>query len=140
MISTAGTGCPGDHWMIVADSSALMALLLNEPEADRIADMLEIAPEIAISGGTLAESLIVARRRGIGDEMARLMSGLSMTVAPVTEATARRIKDAYDVWGKGRYPAGLNFGDCFAYALAAERGAPLLHVGNDFARTDLVPT
>ena len=136
MISTAGTGCPSDYRMIVADTSALMALLLNEPEADRIEDALEIA----ISGGTLVEALIVAHRRGIGDEMARLLSDLSMTVVPITQATAQRIADAYDVWGKGRHPAGLKFGDCFAYALAAERGAPLLHVGDDFARTDLVPT
>lgn len=124
--------------MIVVDTSALMALLLGEPEAGRIADALAEAPEIAISGGTLAEALIVARRRGIGDEMARLVAGLGMAVVPVTENAAQRVAGAYDAWGKGRHPAGLNFGDCFAYALTAERGAALLYVGDDFARTDVV--
>lgn len=123
--------------MIVVDTSALMALLLGEPEAEAIAWALEGAEALAISAGTLAEALIVAGRRGVGEEMARLVEGLGFEVEAVSPAAARRVAGAYAAWGKGVHPAGLNFGDCFAYALARERRAPLLFVGEDFARTDL---
>jgi len=70
--------------------------------------------------------------------MQRLIDELGFEVAPVTQATAQRVTRAYERWGKGVHPAGLNFGDCFAYALAEERGWPLLYVGGDFSRTDVV--
>ena len=67
------------------------------------------------------------------------MRGLGFVVAPVTGAGARRVAQAYAAWGKGVHPAGLNFGDCFAYALAKDFDEPLLFVGRDFAHTDIRP-
>lgn len=124
--------------MIAVDTSALMAIVLAEAEADACMDVLAEQAEVLISAGTVAEALIVARGRNVADEVVALIDGLGMTISPVTEATARNISQAYAQWGKGVHPAGLNFGDCFAYALAKENGCPLLYVGRDFARTDLV--
>ena len=123
--------------MIVVDTSALMAIVLDEPEADRIAEAIQHAERLAISAATVAEALIVARRRGLGDEMARLIDGLGADIVPVARLGAEDVADAYDRWGKGVHTAGLNFGDCFAYALARRLGGPLLYVGEDFARTDV---
>lgn len=123
--------------MIVVDTSALMAVVLDEPEAGRCAAALEAGDELAISAGTVAEALIVSRRREVGDEMERLIDGLGFEIAALTLGSARRIARAYERWGKGIHPAGLNLGDCFAYALAEERQCPLLFVGDDFARTDV---
>lgn len=123
--------------MIAVDSSALIAILLKEPEADACVDVLEAEEQVLISAGTLAEALIVAGRRAVGDEMARLIDGLGLEVVSVTSAVAKRVAHAYEHWGKGAHPAALNFGDCFAYALAKERRCPLLFVGTDFRRTDI---
>jgi ribonuclease VapC len=120
--------------MMVVDTSALMAITLNEPRAKVCIDALQVDTEVLISAGTLAEALIVARRKGQGAELAETIETFGFTVVPVTEADARRVAD---LWGKGIHPAGLNMGDCFAYALAKERGCPLLYVGNDFAQTDV---
>lgn len=123
--------------MSVVDTSALMAILLSEPEAaDRMA-ALEAEMDLVISSGTVAEALIVAARRSVGEEMDRLIEGLGFEVVSVTPASARRIARAYGRWGKRVHRAALNFGDCFAYALAMERRCPLLYVGGDFARTDV---
>ncbi len=123
--------------MIVVDTSALMAIVLDEPEADHIAEAIQHADGLAISAATVAEALIVARRRGLGEEMARLIDGLGADIIPVTRIGAEDVADAYDRWGTGVHAAGLNFGDCFAYALARRLGGPLLYVGEDFARTDV---
>ncbi|MBF0625045.1 MAG: type II toxin-antitoxin system VapC family toxin [Magnetococcales bacterium] len=123
--------------MIAVDTSALMAIILDEPEADAIMAVLEAEDELLISSGTVAEALIVAARRNVGEEMARLIDGLGFEVVTVPLASARRIAQAYDSWGKGMHPAALNFGDCFAYAVANERGCRLLHIGEDFSRTDI---
>lgn len=125
--------------MIVVDTSALMAILLSETEADRCIDVLEAEDEILISSGTMAEALIVALRRNRKGEMEQLIAGLGFEIVSVTAAAAWTVGQAYEKWGKGVHPAGLNFGDCFAYALAKERGCRLLYVGNDFSRTDLEP-
>ena len=66
-----------------------------------------------------------------------MIDGLGFEVVAVTSATARRIAQAYERWGKGIDPAALNLGDCFAYAVAKEHGCPLLYVGDDFAKTDI---
>ena len=92
---------------------------------------------ILISAGTVAEVLIVAARRNVGEEMARLIDGLGFNVVPITSVSARRVASAYMQWGKGIDAAGLNFGDCFAYEVAREHGCPLLYIGSDFARTDI---
>src|SRR5687768_4872826 len=99
--------------------------------------MLEAEPEVAISAGTMAEALIVADRRGLGVEMAALIEGVGLTIMALSPADARRVADSYSRWGKGVHPAGLNFGDCFAYALASKLNVPLLYVGRDFAQTDV---
>jgi ribonuclease VapC len=123
--------------MIAVDTSALMTILLDEAEADRCSTAIENADRLLISAGTVAEALIVAERRGVGEEMTALIDGLGFEIIAVTPAAARRVAAAYDKWGKGVHPAALNFGDCFAYEVAKENGCPLLYVGDDFAKTDL---
>ena len=123
--------------MIAVDTSALMAIVLGEAEADACIAALEIEDEILISAATIAEALIVAARRNVGDEMAKLIDGLGFNAVAVSPAAARRVALAYARWGKGVHAAGLNFGDCFAYELAREHDCPLLYVGGDFARTDV---
>lgn len=123
--------------MIAVDTSALMAVLLSEPEADACAAILEGEVRVLISAGTVAEATIVARRRNIGEEMAALIEDLAFEVISVTPAAARRIAAAYERWGKGVHPAGLNFGDCFSYEVAKEHACRLLYVGGDFAKTDI---
>ena len=123
--------------MIAVDTSALMAILLDEPAAADCITVLASEEHLVISAGTVAEALIVAARRGVSEEMVRMVDGLGFEVAPVTTATARQIAEAYAQWGKGSHPAGLNFGDCFAYAIAKERACRLLFVGDDFLQTDV---
>lgn len=123
--------------MIVVDTSALMAIVLNEPAADACSAALEAEDELLISAGTVAEALIVSARRNVGDEVAGLIDGLGFEVVEVTRASARRIAQAYEKWGKGVHPAALNFGDCFAYEVAKQRGCRLLYVGDDFSQTDV---
>lgn len=90
-----------------------------------------------MSAGTLAELLIVAARRRISDEVDNLIESGGFEIVEVTRYAAIAVANAYGKWGKGFHPAGLNFGDCFAYALARQRACPLLYVGGDFARTDV---
>lgn len=123
--------------MIVLDTSALMALLFDEPEADQIADLLKSNEEFKISAGTLAEALIVAGRRGLSAEMSQLIEGIAVEIETLSAAGAIAVAEAYSLWGKGLHPAGLNLGDCFSYITAKGCGAPLLYVGNDFSQTDI---
>ena len=125
--------------MIGVDTSALMAILLGEPAGDACADRLAGESEVLISAGTLAESLIVSARRNIGPEMSALVDELGFEVVARSAAGAARVAEAYARWGKGAHPAALNFGDCFAYALARETATPLLFVGDDFTHTDVAP-
>jgi ribonuclease VapC len=123
--------------MIVVDTSALMAIMLNESKADACAAALEAEDRLLISAGTVAEALIVAGRRNVGEEVAQLIDGLGFEIVSVTPASARRIVEAHEKWGKGVHPAALNFGDCFAYDVAKEHDCPLLYVGEDFSQTDI---
>jgi ribonuclease VapC len=123
--------------MIAVDTSALMAIALNEKEADACISALEAEDNILISAGTVAEALIVAARRNVGEEMTSLIDGLGFDIVAVTPASARRIALAYAQWGKGINLAALNFGDCFAYAVAKENSCGLLYVGDDFSKTDI---
>jgi ribonuclease VapC len=123
--------------VIAVDTSALMAIVLNEPGADRCIAALEADDAILISAGTMAEALIVAYRRDVGEEMTSLIEGLGFNIVNVTQASAQRIAQAYARWGKGMNTAGLNFGDCFAYEVAKDHGCPLLYVGEDFSKTDV---
>ena len=123
--------------MIAVDTSALMAILLHEPEATACAQALSTNERILISAGTVAEALIVAERRGLGVEMAQLVDGLGLEIVSVSPATARRVAESYSRWGKGVSPAGLNFGDCFAHEVAMTFDCPLLYIGRDFMKSDI---
>lgn len=124
--------------MIVIDTSALMAILLKEPRATACVAALAADDDYLISAGTLAEAFIVAAGRDVFTGMHGLIARLSPDVVSVSPADAERIGETYRRWGRGFHPAALNFGDCFAYALATQRGCPLLYVGGDFAKTDIV--
>ena len=123
--------------MIAVDTSALMAIVLGEAEADACIKVLEVETEVLVSAGTVAEALIVAAQRNVGEQMTSLIDGLGFEIVTVTPVSARRIAQAYERWGKGLNPAGLNFGDCFAYEVAKEHSRPLLFVGQDFSKTDV---
>lgn len=114
-----------------------MAIVLGEVDADACIDALVAEQELVISAGTVAEALIVAGRRDLGEEVARLIDGLGFEIISVTAATVRRVASVYARWGKGVHPAALNYGDCFAYEVATHYRCPLLYVGEDFARTDI---
>jgi ribonuclease VapC len=123
--------------MIAVDTSALMAIVLDEPQSDACIEALLSDENVLISAGTVAESLIVAARRNVGEELASLIDKFGFEIVTVTPASARRIGRAYEDWGKGMHRAGLNFGDCFAYSVAKENGCRLLYVGDDFSKTDI---
>lgn len=126
---------------MVVDTSALLVILFQEPEGERVARALVAADRRLISAATWLETGIVVLAR-YGDDGARdldlLAAKLRFEVAPVTEQQAEIARRAYRQFGRGRgHPAGLNYGDCFAYALAKATGQPLLFKGDDFAHTDL---
>ncbi len=123
--------------MIAVDTSALMAIVLNEPTSEACIAALAAEDNILISAGTVAEALIVSAQRNVGAEVTRIIDGLGFDVVAVTPAAARRIAQAYRRWGKGFNRAALNFGDCFAYEVAKEHACRLLYVGEDFSRTDV---
>lgn len=122
--------------MIVVDTSALIAVAANEPEAAACEAAL-IANDLLLSAATLAETLIVARRKKVEDSVQVLLDSLGPEVIAVSEGLAVMAAEAYGRWGKGFHPARLNFGDCFSYALAEFYECPLLYVGEDFSRTDI---
>jgi len=123
--------------MICVDTSALMAIILDEPQADACVAALEAEDDLLISAGTVAEALIVSAQRRVAEEMADLIDGLGFEIVAITSASARRIAEAYRRWGKGMNRAALNFGDCFAYEVAKEHACRLLYVGDDFSKTDI---
>ena len=123
--------------MIAIDTSALMAIVLDEPQRLACMTRINVESEVRISAATLVEALIVAARRNVWDQMLELIDGIGLEVVPVTEAAAHRAANAHRHWGRGSHPARLNFGDCFAYDLAKEHDCPLLFVGDDFAKPDL---
>ena len=123
--------------MIAVDTSALLAILLEEPLADDCDAALNSEDRLLISAGTLTEALIVAQARNRGEALEALIAGLGLEVVPVDGAAARRAAAAHARWGRGAKTAGLNFGDCFAYDVAKQNRCPLLYVGRDFAKTDV---
>lgn len=124
--------------MIVVDTSALLAILLGEERGPACEAALISAPHILISAGTLAEAVLVAERRHLTVALDVLLRRMAMTVVIVDEPEARRAAAAHAKWGRGVHPAGLNFGDCFAYAVAMRHDCPLLFVGKNFSQTDIV--
>ena len=131
--------------MIAIDSSALVALFIGEDDAERIAACIEDADEHIMSAATLLEvSIVLGDTRFASSDgnawLDRLIARQNIRIEPVTELQAQLARDAYRRFGKGTgHPAQLNFGDCFAYALARESGEPLLFKGEDFAHTDILP-
>jgi ribonuclease VapC len=128
--------------MMVVDASALAAIFFMEPDAPKLLRALQQTPHAWISAANYLEVAIIIDNRGEPEQMVDLdlfLTGAEVEIVPVTAGQARVARDAYRRFGKGNHPAGLNFGDCFAYALAKERNLPLLFKGDDFARTDLRP-
>lgn len=127
--------------MIVVDSSALIAILDKEPDAALYAEAIAEADTPLISAATLLELHIVMLNRH-GARAAQIIDRLIQNAAlQIEDFTAQHValaREAYDRYGKGRNVAGLNYGDCFSYALAKATGLPLLFKGQDFSKTDLV--
>ena len=126
---------------MIVDSSAIVAIVFDEPEADAFLDVLMMGSP-RISAATYFEAGMVIDRKADDDFPAkafgRLVELVRLDVVSVTRDQADRARLAYATYGKGNHPARLNFGDCFAYALAKETGEPLLFKGNDFAQTDVI--
>jgi len=126
---------------MVVDSSALIAILLGEPDGDALAVTLAEAPSATISAPNWLEAMmVISARLGSQGELAltELVDAAGVDIDPADADLARLAFEAWQRFGKGRHAAGLNFGDCFAYALAAQRGERLLFKGNDFAQTDVM--
>jgi ribonuclease VapC len=127
---------------VVLDTSALLAMLLGEPERDAFIAALATADDPLISAATLVEASIVTEVKvgaaGVAD-LDALLGAAAVRCVAVDEAQARLARDAFARFGRGRGPAALNYGDCFAYALARAMDRPLLFKGEDFEKTDVTP-
>jgi ribonuclease VapC len=124
---------------MVIDTSAVLAILLDEPERRRFNEAIEMADSRRISAATFVEtSIVIESRFGAQGLQAldRFMERADIEVVPVDVEQARAAREAFIRFGKGHHAAGLNFGDCFSYALARVLAEPLLFKGDDFARTD----
>lgn len=127
---------------MVLDTSAILAVLTSEASAERLVDAIRSDPLRRVSTATVVQcSLVLLGRYGETAEpqLDLFLREIGAEVVPVGEEHARLARDAAIRFGRGRHPAGLNFGDCFSYALAAAGDEPLLFVGEDFARTDIRP-
>jgi ribonuclease VapC len=128
---------------LIVDTSAIIAILRGEPDAERYVEALGGAAAPLVSAGTYLETAIVVdanRDPVLSGRLDDLIANARVGIEPVTELHAQLARQAYRDFGKGSgHPAGLNFGDCFAYALARANGQPLLFKGDDFAQTDVAP-
>ena len=125
---------------MIIDSSALVAILLEEPEVLRLTTAIAETSICRLPASCLLEAsmILLARRTEDGVRNLDLYVARSrMEIAPFTESQARLARTAFERYGKGRHPAKLNFGDCMAYALAKETGEELLFKGTDFGQTDI---
>jgi ribonuclease VapC len=125
---------------MVLDTSAILAILLGEPEAANFAERISQDSKRLLSAGTALELMIVIESRkgeSGGRELDLLLHRAKIDVVPFDSEQAEIARIAWRQFGKSRHPAGLNFGDCFAYALAKISGEPLLFKGNDFSQTDV---
>jgi ribonuclease VapC len=124
---------------MIVDASALLAILLREPERPRFRELIALAAEPVISPMNFVEAAI--RADALGEEerlgLDRLLQISGIAIVQVTGEQAQLARDAYRKFGKGNHPARLNLGDCFAYALAKARNEPLLFKGDDFRLTDV---
>jgi len=126
---------------MVVDTSALIAILFDESEKLAFANMIDKAADPKVSAVTRVEAMMVylGRRRNESSDVLDLIEILGLKTVDVDRAQSDRALDAFTRFGKGRHPARLNLGDCFAYALAATLSEPLLFKGDDFGRTDIAP-
>lgn len=125
---------------MIVDTSALVAILRGEDDAATFIDALAAARDPRMSAATWVETAVVVdanRDPVLSGRFDDLISAAGIAVEPVTAEHARMARQAYRLFGKGVHPAGLNFGDCFSYALARAAGQPLLFKGGDFALTDV---
>lgn len=126
---------------MIVDTSAVVAIVRNEPERSAFMEALDLDNANYLSAASLLEASIVvdgSRDPVLSRRFDDFLAASAITIEPVTESQARIAREAYRDFGRGSgHPAQLNFGDCFAYALAKDRGEPLLFKGNDFSRTDV---
>jgi ribonuclease VapC len=125
---------------VIVDSSAVVAVLRGEPGYEEIEQAMCEADVLAIGAPTLVESAVVmGRSDGEGGiaALSRFVRDLEIVVVPFDETHAEVATEAFVGFGKGRHPAGLNYGDCMTYATARRAGRPLLFIGDDFAQTDI---
>ncbi|AVA24816.1 MULTISPECIES: type II toxin-antitoxin system VapC family toxin [Rhizobium] len=125
---------------MVIDTSAIVAIFFNEPDALYYSERIADDPVRLISAATLVEAAMVIEGRfgeAGGAELDLWLHKTNLEVVAVTSEHADQARRAWRRYGKGRHPAGLNYGDCFSYALAALTGEPLLFKGNDFKQTDV---
>jgi ribonuclease VapC len=126
---------------MILDTSPLVAILAEEPDSELYISAISRAPRCRISAGNFLELSIVIEGQ-FGAEVLRqcdaLFRRIGIVIEPVTVEQARIARQAFHDFGKSRHPAGLNFGDCFAYALAKVTGEPLLFKGEDFKNTDII--
>ncbi len=127
---------------MVVDTSALLAILLDEPERRELNEAIEAAETCTMSAATLVEvSIVVESRFGAAGlrDLDHYLERAGVELAAVDREQALMARRAFSRFGRGRHSAGLNYGDCFSYALATVLGEPLLFKGDDFARTDVTP-
>jgi ribonuclease VapC len=127
---------------MIVDSSALISVIFNEADEDRFVTAMIDAPLVRMSAANWLEAAIVVDARrdpNVEVRFDEVIRTLGIQIAPVTEGIALHARRAYVQFGRGNHPARLNYGDCFAYALAKVEREPLLFKGNDFAQTDIEP-
>ena len=127
---------------MIIDSSALMAVMLHEPEADCFTALMLADPGLRMSAANWLEVAIIVdgnRDPVLRERFAELTDTFRVEVVPVSLAIAHAARRAHELYGRGRHPARLNYGDCFAYATASVLGEPLLFKGQDFSQTDIRP-
>jgi ribonuclease VapC len=125
---------------VVVDSSALVAILRNEPERRRFNELIEADQVRLISAGTVLEASIVLEARGgeaAGRELDLFLHRSGFETRAFNQEQAETARSAFRRFGRGVHPAKLNFGDCFSYALSKTSGEPLLYKGGDFSKTDV---
>jgi ribonuclease VapC len=125
---------------VIADTSALLAVILGEPDAEVYLRAMAMSDSLGVSAATMTEACIVAEacqgREAVSD-LAALLADLEAEIVPFDEEQADAAAMAWRRFGKGRHPAALNLGDTYSYALASVRGEPLLFKGDDFTATDI---
>jgi ribonuclease VapC len=128
---------------MVLDTSAIIAIMFNEPEREAFLRLIARDPGLAISAPTFCESAIVAvgktSDRSVLEKIEGFFDDFLVVVVALDAQGTRLARDAYLQFGKGHHPAGLNLADCFSYSLAKTRNEPLLFKGDDFLKTDIVP-